>query len=109
MTTSKQLTAKVLEVACEELVQGESSSPRYTFKAIEFWNGLILVQSDTTNDWFFGSRDEIDACGNAQVTGVVETGETEEWTSEEVLRSIQGSIREFGEDSVPTKHHELWR
>jgi len=109
MKTIKQLSANVLNVVAEEFNYGEGDNPQYDFKALEFENGLILVQSDVTNDWFFSNRNDIDACGNAQVIAVVDTGEVEVWNSDDLLKSIQGSISEFGEDSVPSNHFELWK
>lgn len=108
MKTIKHLTAKVLAVQVKELGDGKNSEP-YVFEALEFANGLILVEGESTNDWFFDSRSDIKPCGNAQVVDVQEVGRTEQWTSQELLKSVQGSIWEFGEASVPSKHFELWK
>jgi hypothetical protein len=98
------LIAKILEVtACE--LNGESEP--YTFSVMEFENGLIIVPSDTTQDWFFKDRESIEANGNDVVTGVIDTGEVSEWTPESLAISVKGSISEFGEGSVPAKYAEL--
>ena len=110
MKTNKQLTAKVLEVkTIESGIIADPTRCKGSFNVLEFENGLILVPGESTNDWFFDDRDSIDACGGDIVTSVEETGETEEWTSEQLLRAIQESVKEFGVDSVPQKHLELWR
>lgn len=106
MKSNTTLKARVLKVDCRELNERDTA---YSFNVYEFSNGLILVPGDTTNDCFFDSRDRIEACGTAVVDDIEDLGEETEFSIEELLRSIQGSIQEFGVDSVPQKHHELWR
>ena len=103
MKTSK-IKAKKLYVTAEEL----NHPSQYTFDAFEFENGLILVPGDTTSDWFFEDRDSIEGGGSAAVIEI-EEGEEVLWSPGELLASVQGSIREWGVDSVPAKHAELWR
>ena len=105
MKNNSTLTAKVLRVNAKEL-NGDSE---YSFNVYEFSNGLILVYRETTNDWFFENRDAVEPYGTAVVTSIEETDETEEFTPKSLLKSVQGSISEFGVDSVPAKHCELWR
>lgn len=104
MKVNQVIQAKVLLVTAKEL----NDDYQYNFKVYEFSNGLILVPGSTTNDWCFADRNEIEPCGTAVVTSIEETEEVEEWSSSDLLRSIQGSISEFGVDAVPSKHRELW-
>jgi hypothetical protein len=109
MASNKVLTAQVLTVTATPLNEEIEENGEYTFTVHEFSNGLILVPGDTTNDWFFGSRDEIEPCGTDRVIAVEDSGKRKVWTAAELLGSIQGSIREFGVDSVPAKHLQLWK
>ena len=84
-----------------------STSSTYNFPVWEFENGLILVPSDSTNDWFFESRDEIEANGLAEIVEVEETETTSDWSVEDLNDAIEGSQSEFGEDSVPAIALEL--
>lgn len=111
MTIAKMLKAKVLTVNCRDDSDtpiGENSQ-HYSFEVLEFENGLILVPGDTTNDWFFEDREKIQASGLAYVTSVKEKNEMVEISAKALRESIQGSIREFGEKSVPIKHLQLWK
>lgn len=102
------LTVKILEVeATRSNLYGETGNT-YTFKAYEFSNGLILVPGETTNDWFFEDKESIEACGCDIIGSVEEIGETVNWTFEELLEAVRGSIEEFGSDSVPQKYLELF-
>jgi hypothetical protein len=101
------MKAKVLEVTAREL-NVEEQQEFYTFKAYEFQTGLIMIPSETTNDWFFARRKEIEPCGNAVTEKVEETGKFTEFTAEELKESIEGSASEFGEDSIPSGHEALW-
>ena len=105
MLISQVLQAKTLIVNCREL----NDPYEFNFKAYEFSNGLILVESNTTNDWFFANRDLIEPCGTAVVTSIEDGGTEMEFTTESLLKSIQGAISEFGVNSVPAKHADLWR
>lgn len=113
MVANKTLLARTLTVYCRELNRdpGSNYSDRYTFKAYEFIdNGLIMVEGETTNDWFFEDADQIEPNGTAIVTSIeVDENPPVEFTPKRLLESIQGSISEFGIESVPAKHAELWR
>ena len=62
--TTKLLTAKKLEVITEPLnVFPDEPDFQSRFYCYEFENGLILVEGETTNDWFFSDRNSIEACG----------------------------------------------
>ena len=107
MLATKTLTAKILTVHTAKL--NDDNAAAGEFKVYEFDNGLILVPSASTNDWFFEDSDSIEACGNDVVTEIEDTGTTVTWTARELLESIQSSMKEFGIDSVPSKHVDLWK
>lgn len=109
MKTDRMLTAKVLQVEVEPLNQEPTKKGNYTFKALQFENGLILVPGVTTHDWFFENVESIQACGTDRITDVKETGDIDKWTSSTLLSAIQDSVKEFGVDSIPRKHFELWK
>jgi len=111
MKNDKTLKTKILEVRAINLNRINEPNPEkyeYTFEVEEFENGLIRVIGETTNDWFFEDADSIEACGNDIVLSIEEIGESNLKASS-LLSSIQGSIKEFGINSVPVKHLELWR
>lgn len=72
MKTTKQLIAKVLKVTAQELTPYNESGEcvEYVFNALEFCNGLVMVPSDTTNDWFFASSEDVEPGGMAVVTDI---------------------------------------
>lgn len=117
MKAIKNLSVKRLTVNAidpnEHLSYAEKSESRYSFGALEFENGLIMVeagcQSNLVN-WFFEhqNREEIDCCGSDMVESIDEEGE-EFMSSKELLDHIQASIKMFEETSVPKKHFELWK
>jgi hypothetical protein len=105
MTT---LTVKVLEVTAKTPANDPSESDKFfTFKAYEFSNGVVSVPYETTNDGFFLNRDFIDGCGNDEIEAVEETGNTFEWSTEDLKESITASIDEFGDDEATQKAMEL--
>lgn len=107
---AQNLTAKVLEVTAKTCYdESHNDGEEYTFEVYEFDNGLILVPGESTNDWFFESSDDIQASGNDEIVSVNELSRTSDFTPKELLQSIQGSMREFGIESVPAIHAELWR
>jgi hypothetical protein len=97
-TAAQKFTAKILKVTAKDLdVVGDPSAPKpYTFNVYEFQNGLIMVKGESTNDWFFSSREEIEPNGMAEVLSVEETGETSIFPIDSLIKSMRGSIREFG-------------
>ena len=107
MKTDKDLVAKKLIVTAVDDSCPKTAS--YKFPVWEFENGLILVPSLSTNDYFFEDRESIEACGLAFVDSIEETEITDNWKSSYLLLTIQRSMREFGIDSVPQKHLELWK
>lgn len=99
--TTQKITAKQLVVTARELnVNEPGECDSYTFYCWELPNGMVWIQSETTNDWFFDSRDEIEPNGLASTESVEETGETKEFLLKDLESGIHGSIREYGEDSV---------
>lgn len=111
MKNNKILTCKILRVTaiCPSFLNDpDSEFYQYSFIVKEFENGLILVPGDTTNDWFFENRSLIQANGGDILVSIEDIGE-EELSTASLLESIQGSIKEFGINSVPVKHLELWR
>ena len=79
-----------------ELDEDAINTGEYTFPVWEFENGVILVPSETTNDYFFNSREEIEANGLDVVVSVEATGEYIEWSIEEIDEAIAGYQDEFG-------------
>lgn len=111
MKNIKTLSANVLAVTVQDLAPSNEAGDHctYDFEVFEFSNGLVQVVGETTNDWFFQSIDEIEPNGTGIVEKIENTGRTVEIQSDELLKSIQGSIKEFGSDSVPSNHFELWK
>ena len=83
-------------------MEGAPISSLYDFTVFEFENGLILVPSDSTNDWFFENRDLIEANGCAEVLEVESTDTVIEWDLSDLAESIKGAQSEFGSDRVPS-------
>lgn len=105
----KLLQAKTLKVNCYDPNEPASIKRKYSFNCIEFENGLILVSGASSNDWFFANRSCIQANGTDWIESIEETNELTEYTSAALLCSVQGSIQEFGVESVPSSHFELWK
>ena len=101
------MEAKILIVHAQELNPEGEFEARYSFKVYEFPNGAIMVPSDTSHDWFFCSRDEIEPCGTAITESVEDTGETITFSLETLNDAISGSIGEFGESEGTSKFQEL--
>jgi hypothetical protein len=100
------MKAQKLIVTARELNYSETGEKdSYHFPVYEFENGLILVVGDTTNDWFFDSRDEIEPNGTAVTESVQETGEFSDWDKGDLIESIKASLNEFG--SLPDKALQL--
>ena len=85
-------TAKKLEITAQELNHPDQ---QYTFVAYEFENGLILVPGDSTPDWFFNNRDEIQPSGNAVVDSIAEAGVEVTFTTEELQESLEAYVKEY--------------
>lgn len=109
MKSDKTLIAKVLIVTTKELSSVPGINDACEFEVLEFENGLIVVEGSTTNDWYFEARSCIEPCGTAVVASINESGETRQWNATTLLKSVQGSIKEFGVDAVPNNHFELWK
>lgn len=101
------MKAKILIVYAQELNPEEEFESRYSFKVYEFSNGAIMVPSNTSHDWFFCSRDEIEPCGNAVTENVEDTEEVVTFSLETLKDAIFGSIGEFGESERTSKPQEL--
>lgn len=96
------LTGKVLEA--HFLVPGYDfdGSPlekEISYPVYEFENGLILVPSDTTNDWFFRSQNNIEGCGNDIYIKCHSTGKEISWTKKQLSQAWGNSVSEFGDTS----------
>ncbi len=99
------LTAKKLIVHAEELNHPEGS--QYTFAALEFSNGLVLIPSTSDMDWFFSCPEDIQANGSAVVTEVEDTGETEDWDSAILIELAQESANYYDNDDHMAAAKEL--
>lgn len=65
-------------------------------KIYEFPNGVILVPGETTNDWYFDSKEEYNPGGSSDFDWhFEETDETEDWSVECLNDSILGYESEF--------------
>ena len=98
------VTAKALN---PELDGNIVDAGEYTFPVWEFENGAILVPCESTNDYFFNSRNEIEANGNDIINSVEETDEEIQWTTEEIKEAITASESEFGSSDDDAKIKEL--
>lgn len=97
------ITAKVLEVTAQEL----NSEYSYTYTVYELPNGVIMAPGDNTNDWYFESRDDIQANGYSIVASINETGSVIEFSVDELCDSLEGSICEFSANEATDKAFTL--
>jgi hypothetical protein len=91
----KTLIAKKLIVTAQEIGDCNPKYSTYQFPVWEFSNGAILVPGETTNDWFFDGRNEIEPNGTAIVAEIEETDETNEFDVEDLKTTIKSSESEF--------------
>ena len=101
--SNSTITAKVLLITNR---YDDSEGETYSFKAYEFANGAILIPGESTNDWFFDSRDEYEPNGTDVNESIEETGETTTFFTDKLAHSIEGSESEFGYE-VGAKVREL--
>ena len=105
---AKKIIVHTVEINDHDPTEEPSNS---SFEAWEFPNGVILVEGLDTSDWFFRNRGEIQACGNAIVVETEETEETANWTKQELVKSVSGSIREFSllstRNTKPTRNQNI--
>lgn len=82
----KSLTAKVL---IANFVDNSDSPFENTnsYEVLEFSNGLIMVESHSTNEWFFTDRDSIEGCGHDRFIDCTDTGEIKKFTSFDIAQS----------------------
>lgn len=71
---------------------------QYSFPVWELDGGAILVPSESTHDYFFRSRDDIEPNGTGFVSSIEETGETTVFSQETLKEILDDCIQEFGED-----------
>lgn len=110
----KILTAKVLLAHFkifnpERYDDGTITKESNDYQVLEFENGLILVEGETTPDWFFPGREEIEGNGDDIFMGAEETGETVDWEAIELVKSFGDSIAYFGDESCKDLVKELAR
>ena len=98
--TAKLTLTKLTVTAAADFGNGETR----TFEALALPTGEAVVPGSCTNDSWYTSREQIEACGTDAVTGIEEDGEVE-WTEEQVRESIAGSAREFGRATIPASLH----
>ena len=78
-----------------------------SYTVFQYENGLIQVESYTTNDWFFDCADNIEGCGNDHYLRCEDTGETGEISALDLVQSFGGSVAEFGDLSCTDLVKEL--
>jgi hypothetical protein len=103
-------TAKILEVtACQNgfSPDGEPINDSYQFKVYEFSNGVIMVPGETTYDWFFVDRKNIQANGMDEVGDIEDTGKTVNFSDSQLTESIENSQGCWGSDDATAKALEL--
>jgi hypothetical protein len=78
-------------------VESDETKEHHRYKIYEFPNGVILVPGETTNDWYFDSREEYNPGGSSDDFDwyFEETEETEDWSVECLNHSILGYESEF--------------
>jgi hypothetical protein len=77
-------------------VESDETKEHHRYKIYEFPNGVILVPGETTNDWYFDSREEYNPGGSSDFDWYFEeTEETEDWSVECLNYSILGYESEF--------------
>ena len=88
------ISSKVLIAITTVVESGETKEHRC--KIYEFPNGVILVPGETTNDWYFDSKEEYNPGGSSDSSWhFEETDETEDWSVECLNDSILGYESEF--------------
>lgn len=93
------MLAKKVYAIVEDCQIGEDS--RHQYPAWEFENGLLLVPSDTTHDYFFESWNEFQGNGNDFLVDTEETEVTLDFSKKLLNSYVVESAREFGSDSIP--------
>jgi hypothetical protein len=91
MTATTSLKAKVLDAHFSAL----TDETKCSYSVYQFENGLIMVPSDSTADWFFSSAGSIEGCGNDQLDRVEDTGNFVEFTPSELSRAWGDSVSTF--------------
>lgn len=91
-----KLTVTSLVVLTENIETGKSGE----FVAWLLPNGAVRVIGHNTSDSYFESESTIEANGNDKVVDVTRTY-TLEIYSNELVESIQRSVRDQGKDAVP--------
>lgn len=79
----------------------------WTMKGYEFENGVILIPCDTTNDFYYSSRSEVEVNATDYIVDILETDDYDTWTIEQLTESINRSKAEFGEESIPENVYDL--
>lgn len=84
----------------------ETDGTEYKFSGTLFPNGAVMVSYNHTNDGWFESLEDVDACGNASVIDW-ELGEKFQMSRAAVRESLKGAVREFGSDLGTKKGFKL--
>lgn len=84
-----------------DFTASEESGRTYHFEGQSLPTGEVVIPSAQTNDEWYESLDAVEAHGTDTLEGSQETGETQEWSAEDLAKSITGAAREFGVDAVP--------
>lgn len=78
----------------------------YRFNGTLFPNGAVMVSYAHTNDGWFDSLENVDACGSASVIDW-ELGKKSRMSRTAVRESLKGAVREFGLDLGTKKGFKL--
>jgi hypothetical protein len=78
-----------------------NAQEEFTFKGYKLPDGEVFVPEEQSNDCFYESLDMVEGHGFDEIRGVKLTGETVNFTEDELRDAIEGSAREFGETAIP--------
>jgi hypothetical protein len=95
MLLAKKLEAQFIRPDYD--YEGEPTEEEISYFVYEFENGLILVPSESSYDYFFPSKDEIDG-GSDTFVSTKETGKEVNFSKKELNESWGNSVTEFGID-----------
>jgi len=95
----KNNTLKKLRIIAKDATQDGGKT--YEYEGLELESGEVVICGSSTNDEWYGYRGAVEAHGLATIESVLDTGETVEWTDQEILDSLRGSAREFGIEAIP--------
>lgn len=79
---------------------------RYTFTGYKLQTGEVCVPHESTNDEWFATVDDVEACGTDRIESFEVSDTIVTFTLSELVTSVTGSAREFGQSAIPKSLHK---